>query len=89
MVTAVQASGGDVMVSGPFNWCTVGLLMATDAFKQSTPLHSCQIQPFIAIMYPQGVDGYFEQDCIPRHGDRIVQECVVQQGKAGQQMLMT
>lgn len=29
MVTAVQASGGGVMVSGPFNWYTVGLLIAT------------------------------------------------------------
>uniref|UniRef100_A0A8C4F6M7 Uncharacterized protein n=1 Tax=Dicentrarchus labrax TaxID=13489 RepID=A0A8C4F6M7_DICLA len=26
----VQASGGGLMVSGPFNWYTVGLLMATE-----------------------------------------------------------
>ena len=80
MVTAVQASRGGVMVSGPFNWYTVGPLMAIERCLNARAYlnNSSQVQPFIVIIYPQGDDMYFEQDNILCHGDRIVQECTVQ-----------
>lgn len=61
MVTAVQASGGGVMVSGPFNWNTVGFLMAIEqclytsaplniASRLSHSFHSCTPKGMMGIL---------------------------------------
>lgn len=79
MVTAVQASGGGVMVSAPFNWYTVGLLIAAEqclndrahlniADRFCHSLHSCTPKGMMGtlskIMLPAMVTEWSRSTCL-------------------------
>lgn len=68
------------MVSGPFNWHTVGPSMAIERCLNARAYVNiaARFSHLLQLCITQGDDRYLEQDNAPCHGDRIIQECIVQ-----------
>ena len=75
MSTTLQADGGRVMVWGMFSWHDLGPLIPVEHLNSTTCLSiiADQVHPIMLMAYPSG-DGFFQQDNVPCHGARIVQE---------------
>nr|KAF6387375.1 hypothetical protein mMyoMyo1_007881 [Myotis myotis] len=64
------------MVGGMFSWHDLGPLIRVELRLNSTTYLSTvadQVHPIMLMAYPNG-DGFFQQDNVPCHGARIVQE---------------